>query len=446
MAVSTNTLLIEGPFEELADELAQFIDEQKKEGDEKIQPAVQKLLEDGKKEDALKKLVSQAVVLNSAPEKTIIPAYNLLLHIVRQAPNPTMFYSKICGNLSQPMPGQQHGSGLALTVLETMFNIIPADDDARFHVFMAILSVIKNTNNYDALRPQLDSLKEWLAAWDIDEEDQRKLYLTIADIAKESGEDEDSYQNIIKALRTFSADDSSSKEARDLALSALKTSLQSPTHFDFHDLTTLDAVQALRKSDAIYFELLELFTTDTYEDLADFQDEHDGWLDAEKFDKELLTRKIRLLTLASIAASTGQKRELPYSQIAKALMIKEEDVEMWVIDVIRSGLVEGKLSQLDKTFLIHRSTYRIFGENQWREIAARLDMWRNSLSSVLKNVRAEREAFRVQKEQEKKEADTKERDREGRRDGGRGGFRGRNMPIREQQKPVDLPPIDPEAD
>lgn len=71
MAVTTNTLLIEGSFEELADELAQYIDGIKKspENDEPIQPEIQKLLEDGKKEDALKKLVTSSVALNSAPEK-----------------------------------------------------------------------------------------------------------------------------------------------------------------------------------------------------------------------------------------------------------------------------------------------------------------------------------------------------------------------------------------
>ena len=69
MVVPTNTLLIEGPFEELADELAQYIDSLKKDAEDGIQPEVQKLLQDGKKEDALKKLVSAAIVLNSAPEK-----------------------------------------------------------------------------------------------------------------------------------------------------------------------------------------------------------------------------------------------------------------------------------------------------------------------------------------------------------------------------------------
>ncbi len=66
---------------------------------------------------------------------------------------------------------------------------------------------------------------------------------------------------------------------------------------------------------------------------------------------------------------------------------------MWVIDTIRAGLVEGKLSQLKQEFLVQRATYRVFGEKQWAEIQGRLMVWRRSLESVLTTVKAERERF-----------------------------------------------------
>ena len=68
----TNTLLIEGSFEELADELAHYLDEVKKkqnDGANSIQADVAPLLEKGEKDDALKKIVGGSSVLNSAPEK-----------------------------------------------------------------------------------------------------------------------------------------------------------------------------------------------------------------------------------------------------------------------------------------------------------------------------------------------------------------------------------------
>ena len=66
------TLLIEGTFEELADELAQYIDSLKKsQGDESsaVQSATADLLKEKKKDEVLKQLVMGSQALNQAPEK-----------------------------------------------------------------------------------------------------------------------------------------------------------------------------------------------------------------------------------------------------------------------------------------------------------------------------------------------------------------------------------------
>ncbi len=67
-----NTLLIEGSFEELADELAHYIDDvQKKQTPESAntQAEITPLLEKGQKDEVLKKLVVSSEALNVAPEK-----------------------------------------------------------------------------------------------------------------------------------------------------------------------------------------------------------------------------------------------------------------------------------------------------------------------------------------------------------------------------------------
>ena len=72
MPSPTNTLLIEGSFEELADELAHYVDEvQKKQNPDNanIQTEITPLLEKGQKDEALKKLVTASDALNTAPEK-----------------------------------------------------------------------------------------------------------------------------------------------------------------------------------------------------------------------------------------------------------------------------------------------------------------------------------------------------------------------------------------
>jgi len=404
-------VFIDGTFEELADELAGYIDNVKK-ADEKgaVRAEIKPLLEVNQKDEALKKLVTASPALNAAPEKEFTAAYSLLVYLIVQSPNVNMFLQKVCDNLSRPITSSpNHGSGLALFQLTILFNLLQPDNDVRFNVFQAILRVIKNNGLYEMLRPQLEKLDTWMEQWEVDEEDQRKLFSQIADVAEEAGEPEQAYQYTLRALRTFDPKDPkevSSTEAQNLSLRALKAALLSNTHFDFNDLISVPTIQALSDSHPVYAELLEVVSEKELEDYNDFRDEHDGFIEKEGLDNSKLHRKMRLLTLASLAASINS-RELEYKRISKALQVPAEDVEMWVIDVIRAGLVEGKLSQQKQMFLVHRTTYRVFGEKQWREVATRLDTWKESLRGVLEVVRRERQQAEVQKERDMHEVERK---------------------------------------
>lgn len=261
---------------------------------------------------------------------------------------------------------------------------------------------MRGSSSFEILQPQLKNLDYWISKWQVEAGDQRQLYISIADIAEEAGHSEQSYLYLLRALCTIPVEEATAEDSRALSIRTLKSALSHPLNFNFQDLAVVDAIQALRKSEPTYYELLEVFNADILDDFNDFKDEHDDWLEKEGLDDMLLYRKMRLLTLASLASST-QSRSLPYQHIAKALQIPFEDVEIWVIDVIRAGLVEGKLSQPSQTFLIHRSTYRVFGEKQWTQVQARLDTWRSSLEAVLGVVKHNRLKILRDREREARE-------------------------------------------
>lgn len=401
MATTTQHVFIDGTFADLAKELGDYLN---------IGTEIQPLLENNQKDEVLKKIVTASTALNSTSEKEFTAAYNLLVYLVLQSPNVNMFLPRICENLSKPITSSPlNGPGLALNILTTIFNLLAPDNEVRFNVFQAIVRLVKTSGLFETLKPQLQKLDSWLEEWEVDEEDQRKLFAQIADVAEDAGEEEQSYQYILKSLRSFDPKDAkeiSSTEAQNLSLRALKTALLSNTHYDFHDLTSLPTIQALSDSHPIYSELLDILAEKELEDYNDFRDEHEGFIEKEGLDNSKLHRKMRLLTLASLAASTSS-RELEYKRIAKALQIPAEDVERWVIDVIRAGLVEGKLSQQKQVFLIHRTTYRVFGEKQWREVATRIDTWKNTLRTVKEVISRERQQAEMQKEREMHEVERK---------------------------------------
>ncbi|POS85986.1 PCI-domain-containing protein [Erysiphe pulchra] len=339
MALVNQQVFVEGSFSDLATELGEYLQV----GDE-----IKALIESSPKDESLKKLVTASAALNAMPEKEFTAAYNLLIYLVLQSPNVNMFLPKICENLSKPIVSSlTNGPGLALNGLTTIFNLLRPENEVRFNVFQAILRLVKMNGLFELLRPQLARLDTWLEEWRVDEKDRRKLFIQIADLAEDVREEDQAYQYILKGLRTFDPKDSSdfsSTEAQNLSIRALKFALLSNTQFDFHNLTSLPVIQALHESHPTHYELLSIFSQKELEDYNDFREVHKGWIEQNEFDHSKLERKIRLLTLASLAASISS-REIEYNNIAKALQIPIRDVEMWVIDVIRAGLIEGKLSQ-----------------------------------------------------------------------------------------------------
>jgi len=251
----------------------------------------------------------------------------------------------------------------------------------------------------------------------------------------------ESYHSLIQALGTFDREDQeeiTSQEAQQLSLRALRMALLSNNTFLFQDLRTLPTVQALADSHPVYAQLLDIFTEQDLEDYSDFKEEHDDFIEKEKLDDAKLERKMRLLTFTSLAASTPN-REIPYANIARALQIPVEQVEMWSIDVIRAKLVEGRLSQKDKVFKVHRTTYRVFGEKQWRELGTRVDQYKAVVDNLLAVIRRQQAEAVTAKEREQADIERRlanvgidgepssnrgmggERGNRGGRGGGRGG-------------------------
>lgn len=394
---SPQLIFVDGSFAELAQEMADYL---------QIGEQVKPLLEKDQREEALQAIVKASIFLNSVPEKEFTAAYNLLIHLVLQSKDPKKFLPVMCQNLTKPITSSPaHGFTLASGALSTVFNLLEVKNPLRYNVFMQIVRFLRQHGQFEVLKPRLKNLELWFEEWDTDEEDQLKLYTEVSDAAAESGDEEAAYHYLLKALGTFDRDDQeeiTSEEAQRLSLKAVRSAISSPTRFDFQDLRVLPSVQALSDSQPIYSQLLDIFTEQDLEDYNDFREEHEGWIEKEKLDHEKLQRKMRLLTFASLAASTPN-REIPYSNIVKALQITPEEVELWTIDVIRAGLIEGRLSQSKKVFLLHRTTYRVFGEKQWRELGTRIDQYKvvvDRLTTVVRKSQADVESQREREQQE----------------------------------------------
>ncbi|KAF8477258.1 hypothetical protein BDZ91DRAFT_708933 [Kalaharituber pfeilii] len=401
-----NLLMVEGSFYDQVDELAQYIDNLKQ-APGALVGQLASLVEKEDKDEIVRKLVDASSALSSAPEKEFIPSYNLLIHLVRPSPQLPELLPSILNNLSTPPSTSPiNGPSLLLSILTTIFNVLPTNSTLRSSVFQSILKIVAAHGLYDVLSPQLKNLPRWFGEWNTSDEEARTILVNIANIAEEAADDEQFYNSLLSALQRFPHSEATTPTARAAAVRLVKAAISLPSRLDFDDLVALDSVQVLAKSDPELFNLLEIFAGGDFQDYEEFNDVHEGWLEDNGMSHPVLVRKIRLLTLASLSTRTPT-RSLPYKTISKALHIPSEDVEMWVIDVIRAGLVEGKLSQLNQTFLIHRSSYRVFGLDQWVEVSERLEDWKVTLRNIQEVLIAARESVDGHEKSERENADRK---------------------------------------
>lgn len=96
----SNTLLIEGSFDELSEEFAHYVEElQKKQKPDvpSLSAEIAPLLEKGQKDEVLKKLVTASSILNAAPEKGCFD-------FVQKIKEKRLTIHRIHGSLQPPHP------------------------------------------------------------------------------------------------------------------------------------------------------------------------------------------------------------------------------------------------------------------------------------------------------------------------------------------------------
>lgn len=178
-------VFVEGTFADHAQDMANHLN---------LELDVKPLIEKGQTDEVLKKLILASTALNSEPEKEFCAHYNLLIYLVLESDNVGMLLPRVCDNLTKPITSSPiNGPGLALGALTTIFNLLQKrteqNNELRFNVFVTIVRFVKLHGMYADIKKCLSSVKGWLALWETDEEDQRKLFLDIAELAHDAGDD-----------------------------------------------------------------------------------------------------------------------------------------------------------------------------------------------------------------------------------------------------------------
>ncbi|CAB4394595.1 PCI-domain-containing protein [Rhizophagus irregularis] len=377
-----NTVFTEGPLEAQASEFASYVSKLKGEPEEKGPFIIEtrNLLKDKKFEQVFQLFAKSTSVLLEAPEKEFEAIFNLLIAILKSA-SPDTHPTLIKSSIESLVVNQNDKAIQKLKVLQNLYNTLEYASPLRYDVFLTILDIAAKNDEIDTLLLQLSRLDTWVKEWAISTNQIRELYMTVSNRLKEAGELKLSHDFLLKHLATYSSSDDLST-AKPAVIRAVTEAIQLPEILSFEDILELHVAIQCLKSEEKLFDLLKVFLNGNLKEYKAYVDKNPD--DVEKFGLSIEdnTRKIRLLTLASLA-SENVSREISYETIAKALEIEESEVEMWTIDVIRANLIEAKINQVKKTILVNRSTYRTFTMEQWKQLSAKLEGWKKSLVDIL---------------------------------------------------------------
>ncbi|ODQ68376.1 hypothetical protein NADFUDRAFT_81358 [Nadsonia fulvescens var. elongata DSM 6958] len=387
-------MVVDGTLGDLVEEFSALIDKLSPatEGEQSFTEYAAQIInsnDESKLEQAFLAIAKKSSTLSEASEKEYEPSYNLVFHILSFSSNLVDILPIVLENITK-MPSYASAPVTTLAVLSNLFNILPASSPLRYSVFSKMLSIAESTDNIQLLVPYLENLSQWTAEWRLSEEDKQDLHIKVAKLLT-SIDEESSYKCLFEAVST------SQSSTFPLTTKLVQTAITANFVFDFNSLLVLPAVSDLKLTEQILYELLVIVSNGDLAAYKQFIETNADFLPENNMDGEAILKKVKLLTLASIA-SKATTPALKYTTIAESLEVPVDEVEVWVIDAIRAGLIEGRLSQISEILEIHRaSAIGVFGVEQWKTVDAKLENWKTNLKDILDVVRNARENAKKEK-------------------------------------------------
>ncbi|KIP08329.1 hypothetical protein PHLGIDRAFT_69543 [Phlebiopsis gigantea 11061_1 CR5-6] len=386
-AADSISIFAEGTFEDQIKELVDYLaqghsDEERATLLQQFQDAL--TVQEGRKplqEDAertksvLTLVLAEVKGLGEGSEKEIEGFFNLLFaHLLTSFPADAPETKEHVLKLLQIIASSdaRPTTRLRMYVLSNLFNALPRRSGLRLPVNEALIRIAASSDELEQLSLTLPEVEKWLSEWDVSQEQKTTYLKTLVDTF--AYEPATSYQYQLAYVKSLPA-----ASAHDAAVDVIASALRLPLVFDFDALFRIDAIVAAKDNDI--YTLLQIFLNDGLTEYNAWVSSHGDILTKHNLDGSQLERKIRLLSLTTLAFQNID-RDLPYSSIAEVLQVEPSHVERWVIDVLRTGLVVGKLSQTSQTFHIVRASARAFEREQWQALEKRLVAWKSGLASV----------------------------------------------------------------
>lgn len=274
-----------------------------------------------------------------------------------------------------------------------LFNHLEATSPLRYHVYYHLVQVAKQCDQVREVFTGVDQLKSQFVQCPPSNEQMQKLYRLLHDVLKDTNI-ELAAKVMIELLGTYTAENAS--VAREDAMKCIVTALADPNTFLLDPLLSLKPVRFLEGE--LIHDLLSVFVSENLAAYIQFYQNHKEFVNSQGLNHEQNMKKMRLLSFMQLAESNP---ELTFEQLQKELQIGEDDVEPFIIEVLKTKLVRARMDQKARKVHISSTMHRTFGKPQWMQLQDLLRAWKTNLQVVQEGMKqvADTQAGLLQKQQ-----------------------------------------------
>lgn len=260
-------------------------------------------------------------------------------------------------------------------VLQNLYEGLPEQSPLRYDVYYNIIKIAKQTDTIHQVFTDIDKLKTWTRAKNISTEKLQKLLRLLHSALAESNHSELASKVMIELLGTYTEDNAS--QAREDAHKCIVACLCDPSTFLMDHLLTLKPVRFLEGE--LIHDLLTIFVSEKLSSYLQFYEANTDFILSLGLSHQQSLHKMRLLTFMQMAET---RREIPFEIIKTELQLKSEEVESFIIDVLRTKMVQAKMDQVHKQVIVSSTMHRTFGKPQWQLLREILTRWHNNLGQI----------------------------------------------------------------
>lgn len=253
--------------------------------------------------------------------------------------------------------------------------------ELRLPVYLALIRLAAVTGHVQTVLEDLPKLRTWFPARVIGVERQQALLRALHEALLAAGRASEASHVLVELLGTYTEENAS--EARDDAHKCIVACLVDQNTFLMDHLLALKPVKFL-EGEPIH-DLLTIFVADKLTNYIKFYNASKEFVESLGLSHEQNLQKMRLLTFMQMAES---KKEIPFHHIQADLQLSADQVEAFVIDVLRTRLVKAKVDQVQRRVLVSSTMHRTFGRAQWQTLRETLSTWSLQLAGVQRTVAA----------------------------------------------------------